>query len=38
MMLQKKKRDLFENVIDQGESVLKSLDNDEIKSLFEYKN
>ena len=37
MVLQKKKRDLFENIIDQGEGVLKSLEYDEIRSLFEYK-
>ena len=38
MFLQKKKRDLFENVIDQGEAVLKNLDNDDLKMLFEYKS
>ena len=38
MLLQKKKRDLFENVIDQGEIVLKNLDTDDLKLLFEYKD
>jgi len=37
MVLQKMKRDLFENVIDQGEAVMKTLNNDDIKLLFEYK-
>jgi len=37
MLLQKKKRDLFENVIEQGEAVLKKLDIEDIKQLFEYK-
>ena len=36
-LLQKKKKDLFENVIDQGEATLKSLELDDIKGLFEYK-
>jgi len=37
MVLQKKKRDLFENVIEQGDAVLKKLEIDEIRQLFEYK-
>ena len=37
MILQKQKRDLFANVIDQGDSVLKNLGNDDLKLLFEYK-
>jgi len=37
MQLQKKKRDLFDNVIEQGDAVLKKLDIEDIKQLFEYK-
>ncbi|MDD4156209.1 MAG: DEAD/DEAH box helicase [Candidatus Cloacimonetes bacterium] len=37
MILQKRKRDLFDNIINQGDSVLKNLEYNEIKSLFEYK-
>lgn len=37
MVLQKRKRDLFENVIDSGEAVLKNLEFEELRSLFEYK-
>ena len=37
MVLQKKKRDLFDNIIDQGEAVLKNLDNSDLRMLFEYK-
>ncbi|MCL2063068.1 MAG: DEAD/DEAH box helicase [Candidatus Cloacimonetes bacterium] len=37
MLLQKKKRDLFDNIIDQGDVVLKSLDNSDLRMLFEYK-
>jgi superfamily II DNA or RNA helicase len=37
LVLQKIKKDLFENVIDQGEAVLKKLSIEQIKNLFEYK-
>jgi SNF2 family DNA or RNA helicase len=37
MVLQKLKRDLFENIIEQGNNVLNKLDKEEIKKLFEYK-
>ena len=37
MHLQKKKRDLFENVIEEGENVIKGLGIEDIKGLFEYK-
>ena len=37
MLLQKKKKDLFDNVIDGGEVALKNLEFEDIKGLFEYK-
>jgi SNF2 family DNA or RNA helicase len=37
LLLQKKKKDLFESVIESGEAVLKGLDFEDIKQLFEYK-
>jgi SNF2 family DNA or RNA helicase len=37
MHLQQKKRDLFESVIESGDTVLKNLDIEDIKKLFEYK-
>jgi len=37
ILLQKIKKDLFDNIIDKGEMVLKNLDLNDIKTLFEYK-
>lgn len=37
MLLQQNKKDLFENLIEGGSQVLKTLDYEELKKLFEYK-
>jgi SNF2 family DNA or RNA helicase len=34
--LQQKKRELFENLIEQGQNVIKKMTPDQLQELFEY--